>query len=166
MEIADILDNWRGTTVVYASWSDCCINFSPWLAEYNLLVSLSLSRPGTRFRQLKLEEFLDTATMCFQQVCLVRRPWNYEVSVKVIGNYRFPSDSVRNEDPRSRPIVPTYLIIRLVFRFSIVSRIPQTEPTYRSLESARFIRVGISKRWIDIERIELQIGMVNGCVRT
>lgn len=166
MEIADILDNWRGTMVVYASWSDCCINFSPWLAEYNLLVSLSLSRPGTRFRQLKLEEFLDTATMCFQQVCLVRRPWNYEVSVKVIGNYRFPSDSVRNEDPRSRPIVPTYLIIRLVFRFSIVSRIPQTEPTYRSLESARFIRVGISKRWIDIERIELQIGMVNGCVRT
>ena len=166
MEIADILDIWRGTTVVYASWSDCCINFSPWLAEYNLLVSLSLSWRGTRFRQLKLEEFLDTATTCFQQVCLVRRPWNYEVSVKVIGNYRFPSDSVRNEDPRSRPIVPTYLIIRLVFRFSIVSRIPQTEPTYRSLESARIIRVGISTRWIDIERIELPIGMVNGCVGT
>ena len=65
---------------LFTPWrSDCCINFSSWLAKYNfvpLSFSLSLlhSRSDTRFCLLELEEFLDTATTCFQQVCLLRRP--------------------------------------------------------------------------------------------
>ena len=141
MEIADIPDIWRKSTIIYTWWSDCCVNFSSWLAKYNFVrlfltfsLSLSVLLPflypflpvGTRGIPRHGDDVFSTGVPGW-----FVGPGNYEVSAGVIGNYRFLSDYLRewesseSSDRYGLSHYPTRLSTS-----SIVSRVPSIEQNF------------------------------------